>query len=63
MCVLVSIIEKYSFQWVAITRMLAMDPLHSSDQRSLLAFGYLLNHIKYYSFTMFMISNIIFRSI
>ena len=48
MCVLVNIIEKYSFQWVANTRMLAMNPLHSSDQRSLLAVGYLLNHDKYY---------------
>ena len=48
MCVLVSIIENHSFQWVANTRMLAMNPLHSSDQRSLIAFGYLLNHDKYY---------------
>ena len=60
MCVLVSIIEKYSFQWVENTRMMAMNPLHSSDQGSLLAFGHLLNHNKHYSFTMFMISNIIF---
>ena len=49
MCVLVSIIEKkISFQWVENTRMLDMNPLHSSDQRSLIAFGYLLNHDKYY---------------
>ena len=48
MCVLGSIIEKYRFQWVANTRMLAMNSLHSLDQRSLIAFGYLLNHDKYY---------------
>ena len=50
MCVLVSIIEKYSFQWVANTMMMAMNPLHGSDQQGLMAFGYLLNHDKYYEF-------------
>ena len=48
MCVLGSIIEKYRFQWVENTRMLATNSLHSSDQQSLMAFGYLLNHDKYY---------------
>ena len=29
-------------QWVENTRMMAMNPVHSSDQQSLITFGYLL---------------------
>ena len=47
MYVLGCIIEKYRFQWVANARMMAMNPVHNSNQQSLLAFGYLLNHDKY----------------
>ena len=48
MCVLGYIIEKYRFQWVENTQRMAMNLIHNSDQQSLLAFGYLLNHDKYY---------------
>ena len=57
------IIKKYHFQWVANTRMLAMNPLHSSDQQILMTFGYLLTMTSTISYTMFSISNIIFRTI
>ena len=63
MSVLGSSIEKYRFQWVENTRMLAMNPLHSSDQQILMTFGYLLTMTSNISYTMFSISNIIFRTI
>ena len=59
MCVSLSIIEIID-QWVANTRMMAMNPLHSSDQQRLMTFGYLLTMLSTISFTMFSISNIIF---
>ena len=47
MCVSLSIIDNYRSVGEN-TRMMAMNPLHSSDQQGLMAFGYLLNHDKYY---------------
>ena len=41
MCVSFNIIE-IIVQWVENTRMMAMNPVHSSDQQSLINFVYLL---------------------
>jgi len=59
MCVSLSIIEIID-QWVENTWMMAMNPVHSSDQQSLIIFGYLPTMTSTFSFSMFFISNIIF---
>ena len=62
MCVSFSIIEIID-QWVENTWMMARNPLHSLDQQSLITFGYLPTMESTISFSMFFISNIIFRTI
>ena len=57
MCVLSSIVEVID-QWVADTRVMATNPLHSSDQQSLITFGYLLIMTGTISYTTCLISNI-----
>ena len=52
MCVSLNIIEIID-QWVANTRMMAMNPVHSSDQQSLITFGYLPTMTSTFSFSMF----------
>ena len=58
MCVSSSIVEVID-QWVENTRVMAMNPLHSSDQQSLITFGYILTMTGTISYTTCLISNII----
>ena len=59
MSVSLSIIEIID-QWVENTRIMAMNPVHNSDQQSLITFGYLPTMTSTFSFSIFFISNIIF---
>ena len=58
MCVSLSIVEVID-QWVENTRVMATNSLHSSDQQSLITFGYLLTMTGTISYTTCLISNII----
>ena len=57
MCVSSSIIEVID-KWVANSRVRATNPLHSSDQQSLITYGYILTMTGTISYTTCLISNI-----
>ena len=58
MCVSLRIVEVLD-KWVANTRVMATNPLHSQDQQSLITYGYILTMTGTVSYTTCLISNLI----
>ena len=58
MCVSLSIVEVID-QWVENTRVMATNPLHGSDQQSLITYGHILTMTGNISYSTCLISNLI----